>query len=136
MTQNGKDFDITPRTTTTTTRTAARSTTSSSSSTSIYTEPGVFCDERDLEAIKGAYKSCICDEIKASVAYYIENLLQWGMTAEVICNAIQETGWARRPSPNYMRAILERYRAHGIKTMAQLLHDQDEFCERKKWFEG
>lgn len=134
MTQFVRNFNThttTPRTSTTTTSSTI---TSSSTGTTIDTLPGVFCNENDLQAIKQAYSSCI-GELKASVAWYLENLMQWGMEPEVILNAIHETGWARRPTPHYMRAILERYKAWDIKTMAQLLHDQQEFAESKKWYE-
>lgn len=108
--------------------------TTSSSTTSAATLPGVLFNENDLMAIKQAYCACIGD-LKAAVAWYIEGLMKWGMEPDVILNAINETGWAKRPSPQYMRAILERYKAHEIKTMAQLLHDQEEFAESKRWYE-
>ncbi len=129
MLQFQRNFN-TPTTSTTTTSSNS-SITSSSSTSSIYTVPGV---QEDYQAIKEGYLSCIGD-LKASVAWYIEGLISWGMEADVILNAIQETGWARKPSPHYMRAILERYKANGIKTMVQLLHDQEEHEASKKWYE-
>ena len=106
----------------------------SSTSTTASTEPGVLYNENDLLSIKQAYNDCIGD-LKAAVAWYLEGLIKWGMEPEVILNAINETGWAKRPSPQYMRAILERYKAHGIKSMPHLLHDQEEFAETKHWYE-
>ena len=94
-------------------------------------QPGV---SQDYMAIKEAYCSAI-GPLTAPVAWYLEGLMADGMTPEVILNAIQETGWARRPSPQYLRAILERYKAHGILTIPQLLHDQEEFAESKQWYE-
>ena len=138
MKQFGNNFDSitgTPTTTTTSTSTTNNSRRSSSTSSSIHTVPGVFCNADDLQAIKEAYQGCIGCNISVTIAHYIENLLANGMQPEVILNAIQETGWARRPSPQYMRAILERYRSRGIKSMEQLLYDQDEFAERKHWWE-
>lgn len=119
------------RTRRTTTSSTASSSTSSSSTSSVYTDPGV---SQDYQAIKEGYCSAI-GPLTAPVAWYLEGLMNDGMAPEVILNAIQETGWARRPSPQYLRAILERYRLHGIKTIPQLLHDQDEFAEQKQWFE-
>lgn len=107
---------------------------SSSSTTTAATLPGVLFNDQDLTAIKQAYNECIGD-LKAAVAWYLEGLMEWGMEPEVILNAINETGWAKRPSPQYMRAILERYKAHNIRSMPQLLHDQEEFEESKRWYE-
>lgn len=132
MTQNRNGIEKTTSTTKTSS-TTSRST-SSTSSTSRYTEPGVLSAEHDLMVIKEAYQSCIGPEIKAAVAYYIERLLEDGMKADVIIHAIEETGWARKPSPHYMRAILERYRLRGIRTMEQLLIDAEEWQETKQWF--
>ena len=129
MTWNGKEFE-TRSTSTTTSRTASSSSTSSTT-TSAYTLPGVSWD---LAAIKESYNQ-VLGEMKAAVAWYIEKLLADGMEPEVVLNALQETAWARRPSPQYFRAICERYRFSGLKTMAQVLHDQQEHAQAKEWFE-
>ena len=130
MTQLVRNFNTPTTTHTTNTTTEGSSINSSSSSTSIHTQPGVH----DLCCIKEAYNNCIGD-LKAPIAWYLEGLMASGMQPEVILNAIQETGWARRPSPQYLRAILERYKAYGILNMMQLIHDQDEHAESKKWYE-
>ena len=119
------------RTTSRTTSSTASSSRSSSSTSSVYTEPGV---SQDYMAIKEGYCAAI-GPLTAPVAWYLEGLIGDGMSPDVILNAIQETGWARRPSPQYLRAILERYKAHGIYTIPQLLHDQEEFAENKQWYE-
>lgn len=60
------------------------------------------------------------------VARYLSELMNEGMEPGVILAAIQETGWAPRPSPQYLRAILQRCRDQGIYTMAQWDYRQAE----------
>lgn len=79
----------------------------------------------------------------ANVGRYITELLNLGMEPDVIITAIHETGWARRPTPYYMRAILERYRRCGIRNIGDLADDksdfevqQDEKRARRDWWEG
>ena len=54
----------------------------------------------------------------------IERLLLAGMELEVIEEAIGETGWARRPSANYLMAILRRYVDAEIFTLDDLITDR------------
>ena len=51
----------------------------------------------------------------------IERFLLAGMELEVIEEAIGETGWARRPSANYLMAILRRYVDAEIFTLDDLI---------------
>lgn len=114
----------------------------SSTSTSIDTQPGVFCSKEDLQQILTAYRDLLGD-MTANVGWYLEGLIRWGMEPAVIVRAIQETGWARRPTPYYMRAVLERYRRCGIRTLDDLENDKAEFDVRRdeknirrEWWEG
>lgn len=54
----------------------------------------------------------------------IERFLLAGMELEVIEEAIGETGWARRPSANYLMAILRRYVDAEIFTLDDLIADR------------
>lgn len=54
----------------------------------------------------------------------IERFLLAGMQLEVIEEAIGETGWARRPSANYLMAILRRYIDAEIYTLNDLIDDR------------
>lgn len=114
----------------------------SSTSTSINTEPGVFRNQEDLKRILREYQKLLGD-MTANVGRYITELLNIGMEPDVIIAAIHETGWAMRPTPYYMRAILERYRRSGIRKIGDLADDkadfelrQDEKRERREWWEG
>lgn len=108
-------------------RAAESRTTSTSTSTTVNTEPGVSqISPMDKHVIAEAYCQTIRQNMTTQVAFYLENLLQEGMEPEVILSAIQETGWAPRPSPQYLRAILQRCRNQGIYTMTQWNYRQSE----------
>lgn len=101
--------------------------TSSSTTTTVYTDPGVSqISAMDKQTIAEAYCQTIRQNMTLQVGYYLESLLREGMEPEVILAAIQETGWAPRPSPQYLRAILQRCRAQGIYNMAQWEFRQSE----------
>lgn len=99
------------------------------------TRPGVFSNpleaENTLHVIGMEYNN-ILGPMNMQIARYIEQLLREGMEPEVILDALQSTAWARRPSPQYFRAICARYRERGIMTMGAVLHDQDEWESRQK----
>ena len=71
-----------------------------------------------------AYRQNIAEDIPVSVGRAIKNLHDEGMEADVIVGAIEQTGWAERPSPQYLRAILSRYQRQGIRTMADVDADR------------
>lgn len=79
----------------------------------------------DLLQIKGVYNEVLGD-LNVNIARYLMELLDEGMEPEVIVNAIRETAWARWPSPYYMRAILQRYRKMGLRSMAAVRHNAEE----------
>lgn len=110
------------RTTTTT------STRGSSTSTSIYTGAGRVTPE-DLKIIRDCYVDVLGD-LTSPVARMIERFLTMGMEAAVICNAIEETGFAPRPSPQYLRAILTRYAANDLMTLQRVLEDETRRASR------
>lgn len=134
MTFERKDLGNTPTVTptSTTTRTSAASSPRSTSSTSSrYTEPGVF---HDLQVFKESWNRTI-GPMNAAIAFFVEAMMAEGMEMGVLLNALQETSWARRPSPQYFRAIVNRYRASGLHTMEQVLLDQQEHEKQREWWE-
>ncbi|MBR2698567.1 MAG: DnaD domain protein [Clostridia bacterium] len=68
----------------------------------------------------------VCGPLTAPIAHFIEQCLTEGMEPAVIVDAIERTGWARRPSPFYLRAILQRYRREQIRTMEDVGFDDAE----------
>lgn len=106
------------------TSTSSSSTSTSTSTTTTYTtEPGVS-GLLDLETIRDAYTVSI-GAMSVSVASMIERFLRIGMRPDVICHAIEETGFAPRPTPHYLRAILARYAQSGILTMDDVFRDEN-----------
>lgn len=106
--------------------TIRNATTRRSSITTIHTDPGVFtANPQDLECIRTAYLG-VCGPLTAPIAHFIEQCLTAGMEPAVIVDAIERTGWARRPSPFYLRAILQRYLREQIRTMEDVGFDDAE----------
>ena len=107
---------------------------SSSTTTTYHTEPGVCtANPQDLEVIRTAYNG-VCGPLTAPIAHFIEKCLSAGMEPAVIVDAIERTGWARRPSPFYLRAILQRYLRDRIKTMDDVREDEEDRQEfQKQW---
>lgn len=128
MTQVCNIYDIEGNPVTSSTSSRTSSSTSTTTTTTVHTDPGVSSKQRILEA----YRACIGDQMTAAIAHYLELVLASGMSPDVIVHAIQETGWAKRPTAYYMRAILERYRRSGIMNMSQLLHDEAEWDARQR----
>ena len=84
-----------------------------------YTDPGVRVEKtlspEEGEAIVEAYKLNISEYgMTAAVAQEIEQAYAKGLTAEEIILAIEETGFAPRPSPAYLRAILRNWAFSGV----------------------
>ena len=77
----------------------------------------------DCEAVLEAYTANISEVMTGAVAAMIEKAFKRGLTQREIIMAIEETGFAPRPSPQYLRKILETWcetgctfvRSQGIK---------------------
>ena len=93
----------------------------SSSTTTREHAPGRV-SRRDLETIRETYVQNI-GPLTAPVAAMIERHLNAGMEPSVILYAIEETGFAPRPSAQYLRAILTRYANFGILTQNDVMED-------------
>lgn len=79
-----------------------------------HTEPGVsFITAEDGERICSAYTENI-GPLTASVAHMIESFVSQGLTVDNIILAIEETGFAPRPSAYYLRAILRNWARDGV----------------------
>lgn len=79
-----------------------------------------------LHVTKELYQQNI-GRMTPAIANMIERCLLSGMEPDVVDAAIAKTGWARRPSPNYLAAILRRYNIDGIKTIDDLMADEARF---------
>lgn len=118
---------------------------SSSTTTTYHTDPGVFtANPQDLEVIRTAYNGTI-GPLTAPIAHFIEKCISAGMEPAVIVDAIERTGWARRPSPFYLRAILQRYLREQIRTMEDVEGDnadRQQYQQQhgddgwREWFQG
>lgn len=75
---------------------------------------GRFMTPEDCERIKEAYRDNINSEfLTAAVAHMIEKAFNSGLTADEIVMAIEETGFAPKPSPWYLRKVLENWAESG-----------------------
>lgn len=107
---------------------------STTSTTTRYTEPGVSCPDEVIERIAKAYAESISTEIPPMAARMMEQVLREGMKPDCLIAAINDTGWAQRPSPQYLRAILRRCREQGIKTIDQYRESQRKYTPvRSAW---
>ena len=75
-----------------------------------------------LHQTRDLYESSV-GRMTPIVGQHIERYLQAGMEIDVIDHAIAETAWARRPSANYLFAILRRYFDSEIFTFDTLMDD-------------
>lgn len=95
-------------------------TTTTTSSSSVHTQPGVSDDQLRILI---AYNEILGD-MPSQVGHFLTELMADGMEADVIINAINDTAWAPRPSPRYLRGILLRYQDDEINTMEDLRRNQ------------
>lgn len=105
---------------------AATAAAATATATTRYTEPGVLFERWDRQVIAEAYTATIGQRLSLPVMQLMERCLREGMEAGVILAAIEATGWARRPSPAYLRAILTRCLREGILTEAVWMHHEAE----------
>lgn len=74
-----------------------------------HTEPGVSITAEDGKRIIEAYGMNIAPQISPAVARMIEAFIAAGHTVDHVIDAIERTGFAPRPSPQYLRAVLRNY---------------------------
>lgn len=107
----------------TTTTTSTSSTSTSTSRARARAREG--CELPPIERLhqtRNLYESSV-GRMTPVVGQQIERYLRSGMEIDVIEHAISETGWARRPSANYLFAILRRYFDSDIFTYDALMDD-------------
>lgn len=107
----------------TTTTTITSSTSTSTSRARARAREG--CELPPIERLhqtRDLYESSV-GRMTPVVGQQIERYLRSGMEIDVIEHAISETGWARRPSANYLFAILRRYFDSDIFTYNALMDD-------------
>ena len=83
---------------------------------------GRFISPEQGEEIKNAYMENISDTMTGAVARMIEDAFKNGLEANEIVMAIEETGFAPRPSPAYLRRILENWVTNGV-TVSKIRHE-------------
>jgi len=133
------DFDyndnIVTSSSTTTTSTSS-STSSSSSSTSTTTTGrstliGVLNNDQ-WDELARYFEACIGTALTPPVVAMIKEANSvYSISYDVIRACITETGFARRPTPNYFRAILDRCECDQIETLADWKAAKAEFTARK-----
>lgn len=104
---------------------------STTTTTTRYTEPCVSLSDELIEHVAMAYSSTISPDIPPMAAHMMEQALLDGMTAECLIMAINDTGWAPRPTPQYLRAILRRCREQGIRTADQYRQAQSNYAQNR-----
>lgn len=88
------------------------------------------------EAIRIAYVDNISETMTGAVARMIEDAFKHGLEANEIVMAIEETGFAPRPSPWYLKKILENWAESGCvmsKINKELSHPN---YMVKPWWKG
>lgn len=116
-----------------TTTSSSTSSSTSTTTTTIHTHPGVFWNDDMLEAIAKKYEDIIGYAINGTIGHYLRRCMNAGMNAYVVLDAIERTGWARKPSPYYLRAILERYLRDDILTLDDVHADErDRYIYRRQ----
>lgn len=83
---------------------------------------GRFMTPENCEAILTAYQENINETMPGAVAHMIEDAYKHGLEADEIVMAIEETGFAPKPSPWYLRKILENWVTNGV-TVSKLRHE-------------
>lgn len=104
---------------------------SSSTTTTRNTEPGVSLSDEQIERVAMAYSAAISKDIPPMAARMMEQAMQDGMTAECLIIAINDTGWALKPTPQYLRAILRRCRDQGIRTAEEYRQAQSAYARQQ-----
>lgn len=119
------DRPITEQTTAATATTTTRTSTSRARARARedYTETPDLPPIERLHQTRQLYEENI-GRMTPQVGRTIERFLAAGMELEVVEEAIGETGWARRPSPNYLVAILRRYHDCNVLTLDDLIADR------------
>lgn len=85
----------------------------------------------DMEKIREAYVDNIGD-LTGAVARMIETALHSGLTADEVVMAIEETGFAPRPSAWYLKKVLENWAEDGV-TVSKYRH-KIRANKAKKWW--
>ena len=118
--------------------------TATTSSTKYYLPHGAgrVLEPGELEQVRICYNS-VLGELNSIKARIIEQAFEYGVEASAVIDAIEQTGYAPRPSYHYFRAILTRYMNEHIYTAQQAKDDrfarkkkqQEEKWKRDEWFE-
>lgn len=78
-----------------------------------------------LELLQNYYSDNLGTAMPFPIADLVARAAKAGMTVEAVMLAIDETMFAPRPSPHYLRAILTRWLGAGVHTAAQVAADKE-----------
>lgn len=87
-------------------------------------------DEDEKRYLLEEYRTVFGTEMPFPMKRYLTRLARMGMTFETVMNAIDETAFAKYPTPRYLMAILNRYADSGIFTGADVQRDKEEHERR------
>lgn len=145
MTGAGAGTPGTPTSTNTTTTSSSTSTSSRPRANSRDSTEGdggsrPELDPRDCEMLQEYYEDNFAAELPPVMARMMGACMRGGMERQLIEMAIDETMLAPRPSPQYLMAILRRWRQDGIHTETarradQERHEQQRARQGRKWEE-
>ena len=88
----------------------------------------------DEEMLQEYYKDNFGTRMPYPIAGLIKRACALGMGPEVVCMAIDETMFAPKPTPHYLRAILIRWMQNGIFDGLQVAADKEAHEARKERF--
>lgn len=88
----------------------------------------------DEEMLQEYYEDNFGSRMPYPIAGLIKRACALGMGPEVVCMAIDETMFAPKPSPHYLRAILNRWMQNGIFDGLQVAADKEQHEARKARF--
>ena len=94
----------------------------------------MFISPEDGERLREAYEENLNMPITGAVAQMIENAVSHGLTVDEVIMAMEETAFAPKPTPWYLRAILQRWALTGV-TVSKARHEI--YANRGvKWWRG
>ena len=85
-----------------------------------------------IELLQNYYEDNLGTKMPFPIAKLAIQAEKAGMQVETFMEAIDETMFAPRPSPYYLRAVVLRWLASGILTVAQVAHDREVFSVKRE----
>ena len=126
-------------------RMSSSSSSTTTTTTTIHTDPGVsykdehvFVTEEQWENLARYYEDCIGSYLTPPIMKMLYNYMDYcDIPYEVIMKAIEVTAFAPRPTPYYLRGILERCAGDGIYSI-ELWNEAEQnyrYGKKKRWYD-